>query len=322
MLRYIAGRLLGMIPLFFGITMLSFLVIKLAPGKSVILQQALNPRISAQELARLEKLEGEDKPVLVQYLNWLRNIATFSFGTSFSDGRPVAEKIIERIPLTLGINLASLLLICLIALPLGIYTALRADSGIDHGITVIGFLILSAPAFWLALLCMQLFSIRLGLLPLSGVTSLDFEYFSLPEKIIDVIRHLLLPVLISGFGGFVGLYRYMRSSMIETLRAPYITAARAKGLPERTVILTHALRNAALPVITILGLSLPGLLGGSVLFESVFAIPGLGQLFYEAAMMRDKNLIMAEVVLVAVLTMLGNLLADVAYRLVDPRIRT
>lgn len=321
MIRYILRRLLGLAPLLFGITLISFVVIKLAPGRPVILQYSLNPKISLEEIRRMEKIEGLDKPLHIQYINWLSNVARFNFGYSLADGRPVKEKIFERIPITLFINILSLLFVLVIAVPLGIKCALRPGSLFDDTATVLLFLLFAAPTFWLALLLMQLVSIQLGWLPISGITSLDFEYFSPWQKVWDLTRHLMLPVFVSGLGSLAGIARYMRSSMMEVLNQPYIYTARAKGLPERTVIYKHALRNAVLPIVTILGLSIPGLLGGSVIFESVFAIPGLGRLFYEAAMMRDRNVIMAEVVLVSLLTMLGNLVADICYSYVDPRIR-
>lgn len=304
-----------------GITIISFFVIKLAPGKPVMLQYSLNPKISLVEIKRLEKLEGFDKPLHVQYINWLSNIARFNFGRSFGDGRPVMDKVLERLPVTLAINMLSLIFILAIAIPWGIRSALKEGSFFDNTSTIIMFLLFAAPTFWLALLLIQLFCITLGWLPISGITSLDFEYFPWWIKTWDLAKHMFLPVLVSSLGGFAGVSRYMRSNMIEAMNQPYIYAARAKGLSENTVIYKHALRNAVLPIVTIIGLSVPGLLGGSVIFESIFAIPGIGRLFYEAAMMRDLNLIMAEVVFVAILTMLGNLIADIAYAYVDPRIR-
>ena len=307
--------------LLFGITLISFVVIRMAPGRPVILQYSLNPKISLEEIHRLEKLEGLDKPLPVQYFNWVKNMARFNFGRSMADGRPVMEKILERLPITLLINILSLLFILFLAIPIGVKSALKPGGLFDNISTLLVFLLFAAPTFWLALLLMQLFSIRLGWLPISGITSLDFEYFNFWHKIWDLARHLFLPVVVSAIGGLAGISRYMRSSMLEALNQPYIYTARAKGLSETQVIYKHALRNAILPIVTILGLSIPGLLGGSVIFESIFALPGVGRLFYEAAMMRDLNLIMAEVVLIAILTMLGNLIADIAYAYVDPRIR-
>ena len=168
---------------------------------------------------------------------------------------------------------------------------------------------------------MQFFSLRLGWFPISGIKSLDFEYFAFPEKLLDLGHHLILPVFVSAIGGLAGFSRYVRQNMLAALSQPYIITAKAKGLSKKAILYRHAFPNAILPLITILGLSVPGLLGGSVIFESIFALPGLGELFYRAVMMRDYDLIMASVVLGAVLTMLGNLAADIAYAYVDPRIR-
>lgn len=321
MINYIIRRLLGIFPLLLGITIISFTIIHLAPGKPAAIEQTLNPKVSQEVRMRLEKLYGLDRPVHIQYVNWLSKLIRFDFGRSFSDERPVTEKILERIPITLAINIFSLLFILLVAIPLGIRCAVNPDSAFDKLTTLFVFIGFSIPTFWLALLLMNLFGITLGWLPISGIKSLDFEYLSPFGKFMDLSKHLMLPIFVSGIGGLAGITRYMRSSMIDALTQPYIYTARAKGLPEKQVLYKHALRNAVLPIVTIIGLSIPGLLGGSVIFESIFAIPGIGRLFYEAVMTRDYPLIMAEVVLGAVLTMLGNLIADISYAYVDPRIR-
>jgi len=321
MLNYILRRLLGIIPLLLGITIISFAVIHLAPGKPVTLEQSLNPKVSPEVRMKLERLYGLNKPLYVQYINWLLKIIRFDFGRSFSDNRPVMEKILERVPLTLTINLASLFFMLILAIPIGVKSGAKPGGIFDKIATILVFIGFATPAFWLALLLMNLVGIKLGWLPISGIKSLDFEYFSFFGKIIDLVKHLILPVFVSSIGGLAGISRYMRFSVIDALGQPYIITARAKGLPEKIILYKHALRNAILPIVTILGLSLPGLLGGSVIFESIFALPGIGRLFYEAVMMRDYPLIMAEVVLGAVLTMLGNLIADISYAYVDPRIR-
>jgi peptide/nickel transport system permease protein len=321
MFNYLIKRLAGIIPLLFGITVISFLVIHLAPGRPTAVEQSLDPRVSAEARMRLQKLYGLDRPLHVQYTEWVVKLVRFDFGRSFTDGRPVVEKIIERVPVTLAINVSSLLLIFGLGIFLGIQSALRRDSAFDHSLTVVMFLLFAAPTFWLALLAMQLFGIQLNWFPISGISSLDYEYFSPVRKFLDVAWHLCLPVAVASLGSLAGISRYMRSGMIETLRQPFITAARAKGLRARDIVYAHALRNALLPIVTIIGLSIPGLLGGSVIFESVFALPGIGRLFYEAVMTRDYPLIMAEVVLGAVLTMIGNLVADISYAYADPRIK-
>jgi peptide/nickel transport system permease protein len=319
---YLTKRLIIMIPMLLGITLVSFTVIHLAPGTPVELQTTMNPKASLEAQQRLKEIYGLDKPLHVQYLDWLKRMAFLDFGRSFSpDRRPVWDKIKERIGITLSLNLLSLIIILAVAVPLGVLAAYRAHSWFDKATTVLVFFGFAMPSFWLALLLILFFGVYLDWLPISGLTSLQFSQFTFWQKLQDLLAHVTLPVLGAAFMGLAGMSRYMRGSMLEVIRQDYITTARAKGLPERTVIFKHAMRNALLPVVTMLGLSLPGLIGGSVIFESIFAIPGMGQLFYGAVMARDYPLVMGELVIGALLTLLGNLLADVSYALVDPRIR-
>ena len=321
MVNYIIKRLFGLVPVFFGITIISFFVIHLAPGKPTDIQTSLNPKVSYEARLRLEKLYGLDKPAPLQYLDWLKRFATLDFGRSYIDDRNVLDKIKERIPITLLINILSLILILGIGIPIGVLSAVKRKSILDRLTTIFVFIGFSAPEFWIALLLMSLFGISLGILPISGIKSLDFEYLSLMGKILDVGRHLALPVAIAAFGSLAGISRYMRSSMIGIIRQDFIRTARAKGLSQSQVLYKHALKNAILPVITILGLSIPGLIGGSVIFESIFAIPGMGRLFYDSVMARDYPTIMGILSIGAILTLLGNLLADIAYSYADPRMR-
>lgn len=310
-----------MIPLIFGITLITFTVIHLAPGGPVEVQTEMSLKASAQARENLKRLYGLDKPLHIQYLDWLSRFVKLDFGKSFVDGKNVVEKIKERVPITLIINLLSLCLIIFIAIPIGVISATRQYSLFDKLTTVFVFIGFSTPTFWLALILMIIFGLNLGILPISGIQSIDVSGMSKMERIIDWIKHLILPVGLSAFGGIAGLSRYSRSSMLEVIRQDYIRTARAKGLKESDVIIHHALRNALLPIVTILGLSVPGLIGGSVIFETIFAIPGMGQLFYSSAMARDYPTIMGILVIGAVLTLIGNLIADVSYALVDPRIR-
>lgn len=321
MINYIIRRIAGLVPVFFGITIISFFVIHLAPGKPTDIQTSLNPKVSYEARLRLEKLYGLNKPVHVQYFEWFKRFATFDFGRSYVDDRPVSEKIKERIPITLLINISSLILILGIGIPIGVISAVKRKSIIDRLTTIFVFIGFSVPEFWLALLLMSFFGISMGILPISGIKSLDFEYLSAANKILDVARHLILPVSIAAFGSLAGISRYMRSSMIGVIRQDFIRTARAKGLKEWQVLYKHALKNAILPVITIVGLSIPGLIGGSVIFESIFAIPGMGRLFYDSVMARDYPTIMGILSIGAILTLAGNLLADVAYSYADPRMR-
>ena len=321
MLKYIIRRLIGIIPLLFGITLITFMVIHLAPGKPTDLEAQFNPKVSMEARQRIAHLYGLDKPLHIQYIDWLKRFSRFDFGVSFVDSRPVIKKIGERIPVTLGINLASIILILLIGVPIGVTSAVKEGSFYDRSMTVFVFIGFAVPTFWLSLILMDLIGVRWGFLPISGIKSLEFEKFGVLEKIIDVIRHLALPIFVSAFGGLAGISRYMRSNMIHVLRQDYIRTARAKGLREKDVIYKHALKNALLPIVTILGLSIPGLIGGSVIFESIFSIPGMGRLFYESVMARDYPVIMGVLVIGASLTLLGNILADVSYAAVDPRIK-
>ncbi|MFH1758161.1 MAG: ABC transporter permease [Pseudomonadota bacterium] len=320
---YLIKRLVLMLPLFIGITIISFAVIHLAPGSPIDMATDLNPKATAEVKARMRALYGLDKPLHVQYGTWLSRLLVMDFGISFSqDGRKVTDKIFERLPITIFINVLSLLLILTVAIPLGVLAATYKNSFFDKATTVFVFIGFAVPTFWLALLLMILFGVHLGWLPISGLKSLNYEYLPAAAQLWDRVNHLILPILLSAFGGLAGLSRYMRSNMLEVIRQDYITTAKAKGLSQRVVIFKHALRNALLPVITILGLSIPGLIGGSVIFETIFAIPGMGQLFYASVMARDYPTIMGILVIGAVLTLLGNLIADVSYALVDPRIRT
>ncbi|MFH1406591.1 MAG: ABC transporter permease [Candidatus Omnitrophota bacterium] len=321
MLNYIFKRLIGLIPLLLGITVISFAVIHLAPGKPTGALTDLNIKVSLEARQRLEKLYGLDKPLYIQYLEWLKRFVRLDFGRSFVDDRLVSRKILERIPVTLSINILAMLLILLLAIPIGVTSGVKEGGIFDKSMTVFVFLGFAMPTFWLALLLLSLFGVTLGWLPVSGLVSLEFDRLTFIEKVFDIARHLALPVFVSAFGGLAGVSRYMRTSMSEALRQDYIRTARAKGLPEGVVIYKHALRNALLPIVTILGLSVPGLIGGSVIFESIFAIPGIGRLFYDAVMARDYSVVMGMLVVGAILTLLSNLIADVAYAYVDPRIR-
>jgi peptide/nickel transport system permease protein len=330
MMVYLLKRLFAMVPVIIGVTLISFFIIHLAPGKPTDVMTELNPKITPEARARLEKYYGLDKPIMVQYGLWLKRIALLDFGNSFSsDSRPVIDKIWDkkqplserRLSVTVFINLISLVLIIAVAIPVGVYSATRPYSLIDRTSTVLVFIGFATPAFWLSLLLMMLFSVKLGWLPISGLKSLNYATMGTWDQVLDKIMHLVLPVFVSAFGGIAGMSRYMRSSMLEAMSHDYITTARSKGLSETAVIYKHALRNALLPLVTILGLSIPGLIGGSVIFETIFGIPGMGQLSYQAIMTRDYPVVMGILTISAFLTMLGNLAADICYALVDPRIR-
>jgi peptide/nickel transport system permease protein len=322
MLSYLARRALMMIPLLVGITLVSFLVMHLAPGEPTDLISHQRAKASPEAAARLRALYGLDRPLHLQYVDWLGRLAKLDFGRSFSpDRRPVLEKILERMPVTITVNLLSLLMSLAVALPLGVLSAVRQNSVFDRISTVAVFILFCVPGFWLAHLSQLLFGLHLGWLPISGLRSGvgggDTGFWA---TLWDYARHLVLPVGIGSLGWLAGWSRFMRSGMLEVVRQDYIRTARAKGLTEGRVVYRHALRNALLPIITLLGLSIPGLIAGSVIFETIFALPGVGQLMWQAVMARDYPVVMGNLVLTAVLTLAGNLLADVGYSLADPRI--
>ncbi|HKQ66190.1 MAG TPA: ABC transporter permease [Methylomirabilota bacterium] len=323
MFGYALRRLILAIPLLIGITFISFLVIHLAPGEPVETTVGESSTQSDAKLReRLREIYGLDKPLHVQYWNWVTRLARLDFGRSFSpDARPVLQKIGERLPITLLLNIVELLIIVTLAIPIGVLSATRQYSTFDKITTVFVFVGFATPDFWLALMLMILFGVQLGWLPISGLRSPTWEYLAFWPQQWDFLAHLVLPILVATFGGLAGFSRYMRQSMLEVVRQDYIQSARAKGLPERVVIGKHALRNALLPIVTVLGLSLPGLIGGSVIVESIFAIPGMGQLMVQAVFERDYPVIMGNLVIVATLTLVANLIADLTYSLVDPRIR-
>jgi len=322
MRSFIIRRVLTLIPLYFGITLITFLIIHLAPGKPSDLETQMRPGMAiARE--RLEKIYGLDKPLYVQYWSWLKKMVVLDFGNSFQDSLPVLQKIKQTLPNTIILNIAALLLIYLFAVPIGILSAVKQYSIFDKASTVFVFIGMAIPSFWLALLLILIFSVKWGWLPISGMHSItmNFQAISIWGQTWDLVKHAILPVFVLSFAGLAWLSRYTRSSMLEIIRQDYITTARAKGLSERSVIYKHALRNALLPIVTILGLSLPGLIGGSVIVETIFAWPGMGRLAYQAVLARDYPLIMGTSVFSVFLLLFGNLVADILYGIVDPRIK-
>lgn len=322
MAKYLLSRVIAMIYSFLGITIISFFIINLAPGSPTDLQTELNPRITPEIVEKLRKHYDLDKPVHIRYVKWFKNLILLDFGTSLSpDGRKVIDKIKERLPVTLLINLLSMVIIILVSIPLGVYISINKGRWKERLITVFSFLFYSIPSFWLAILLILVFGIYLRILPISGLKSINYAYLPLSEKIWDISKHLILPVIVATVGGIASFSRYVASNFDEVLKQEYVLLAKIKGVPGKVVIRKHVLRNSLIPVITVLGLSVPGLIGGSVIFETIFAIPGMGQLFFQSVMGRDYPVIMGMLVLTAILTLLGNLLADIGYALSDPRIR-
>lgn len=310
------------IPVFLGATLIIFAIIHLAPGEPAGLQLQMNAR-AADISKQLKKEYGLDKPLPEQYIDWMGRLFRLDFGLSMSmDRRPVLTKIAEAIPVSLMLFLVEFSLILLVALPLGVFAAVYRHKWPDHLLTIISFALYSSPGFWIALLLMMFFSVQLGWLPISGLG--PGWYGDIPgswESLLDIAAHLTLPILTMLCGSIAGMTRYVRMAMVEVLDEDYMRTAQAKGLSAFRILFQHGLRNGLLPMVTILGLSLPGMIGGSVILESVFALPGMGRLFYQAVMMRDYTLIMAILTIGAFLTLAGNILADILYAVVDPRIR-
>lgn len=317
-----------------GISLISFFIMHLAPGDITANESAFNPKASEESRAQLRKLYNLDKPVIVQYGLWLERMVKLDFGNSFAshqkpvflgttdnDGHYTPGMIEQALPITLMINVLGLSIILSLAIPLGVIAARKYQGWQDRTITLFNFIGFSIPGFWLSLLLMYWLGVVNNWLPISGLESLNHDAMSAWDQFKDSIRHLIMPVVIPSITGLAGITLFVKNGMLDVLHQDYITTARAKGLSEHQVVYTHALRNALLPLITIIGLSIPGLIGGSVIAETIFAIPGMGKLFYDAVLMRDFPVVMGILTIGSALTLLGNLIADVSYAWADPRVR-
>jgi peptide/nickel transport system permease protein len=330
MSAYLIKRLLQIIPTLLGITFITFLIIQLAPGNPAALKlqmasqgQIGDSALSQQIIEQTKKLYGLDKPLPVQYLLWVKRVFTLDFGTSYKDHRKVWDKIAERLPITIQLNVISIFLVYIIAIPCGIYSATRSGSLSDRLLTLFFFFLYSLPSFWVAVLLIMLFGGGdfWDMLPVYGISSIGAENWPFSQWFMDRLWHLILPVFCLTYGGLAYLSRLTLADMLEVIREDYIRTARAKGLSERVVIFKHAFRNALLPIVTLLAFLLPSMFGGSVIIESIFSIPGMGQLGFEAVLSRDYPVIMAITTLSAFLTLLGLLLSDILYAALDPRIK-
>ncbi|WP_295816797.1 ABC transporter permease [uncultured Deinococcus sp.] len=311
---HLLRRLVGTLPLLLGVSLLLFGVLHLAPGGPLDVY-ADNPSVSPEALAQMRTAFGLDQPLPVQYVSWVTAFFTGEWGYSIRTARPVTQEIAERIGPTLILGGTSFVLSLLIALPLGIVSAVRRYSGIDYVITFLSFLGVSMPVFWLALMLQLLFSVQWRLLPSAGIQTIG------SDSVLDLLHHLILPACILAFASVAGWSRYMRSSMVEVLAQDYVRTARAKGLTGGRVVYGHALRNALIPIITVVALDFATILSGAVITETIFAWPGIGRLFIESMNGRDYPVLMALMMAGSFALILSNLLADLAYAAVDPRIR-
>jgi peptide/nickel transport system permease protein len=317
MAQYLFRRLLYTLITLIGISIISWVIITQAPGSPIAL--TLDPKVSPKIIEQMEKNYDLDKPIYQQYFLWLKRLFTGKL-YSFKDGQPVLKKIGERIWNTLLLNVVAMLIIFSLAIPLGIFSAKRQYTFLDNLGTFGAYLGISIPSFWLAYLLI-LGTVKLFGYPVLGMRSFVIEDFTTVEIILDRLWHLMLPSVILAIGGIAALSRYTRSSMLEVIRQDYIRTAKAKGLSEETVYYKHALRNALLPIITLFGFLIPGLIGGSIIMETVFAWPGIGRLAYQAVLARDYPLVMTINTITAVLVLIGNFIADILYGIADPRIR-
>jgi peptide/nickel transport system permease protein len=322
---YILRRLIGAIPLLLGIATIIFFVLNLAPGDPTSFY--FNPNVPPEIIEQMRRNLGLDQPLYIQYFRWLTSFVTGDFGHSLAQSRPVSEIVFEALPNTLMFTGIALVLVFVIGMSIGVLQAVKQYSIFDSTSSVVSLFFYSMPSFWLALMLVLIFSLKAHTwgwpiaLPATGMMSVDYEFMTTGEKIMDRIAHLILPVGTLTLALAAGVARYMRGQMLEVVRQDYIRTARAKGLSERTVIMKHALRNSMLPVITLLGLYLPFLFSGAVLIEVIFAWPGMGRIMVDAIFQRDYPLVMATSFIFAVIVIAGNLMADVLYAVADPRIR-
>ncbi len=319
MLLYVVKRVIAAIPLIFGLLTITFFIIRMAPGDpaSLYLQGNVDPGIAD----RVRRNFGLDDPLPVQYVKWLKAMATGEFGVSFSKHRPVVDILADAIPNTLILTTLALFLNIALGVLIGTLSAVTRGSWVDNITTVLALFVYSIPEFWLALMLILGVSLHLDLLPAAQMHSPNADQLPLIAYLFDLAKHLVLPVFVLGFASAAATGRYMRGSLLDVIGQDYIRTARAKGLPEWKVVGKHAMRNAIIPVITIVGLSLPFLLGGAVVVEAVFDWPGMGNVLLEAIFSRDYPVVIALTAVSGFMVVLGNLLADVLYAIVDPRIR-
>lgn len=320
MIGYVVKRILQAIPILLGASTIIFFLMHAAPGDPTSIYLA-NPNIDPAVVEQMRRNLGLDQPVHVQYVKWLSSFLTGDFGYSFSQHRPIADILKDTIPNTMVLSGVALVLIFLIGVVVGTIQAVRQYSVVDNVATVGSFFFYSMPSFWFGLMLILLFSYKMQWLPASQMTSVDYDFLTTQGQWLDRLRHLLMPALALGVGGAAAVARYMRSGMLEEIRQDYVRTARAKGLTERTVIFKHAMRNALIPIVTLLGLYIPFLISGAVLIEVIFAWPGMGRTIVTAIFQRDYPVVLASAFVISIMVIVGNLIADILYSVVDPRVR-
>lgn len=314
MFRFIARRSLQAIPLLFLISVLVFALIHAAPGGPLDMYLA-NPNVRPEDIERLRAALGLDRPLAEQYFSWAKGFLVGEWGYSFTDGRPVLERLMERLPATLELIAVAIVVAAIVALPLGVFGALRRGGWVDHTTTVVAFAGISLPVFWVGLLLQLIFAVGLGWLPSSGRTSFG------DGGMLDRLSHIIMPAIVLAALHAAAWSRFLRSSMGNAISQRFVLAARARGVPERRVVWKHALRNALLPFVTVITMDAAIMVTGAVITESVFAWPGLGSLFTEALARRDYTVLMAFLMMTSGAVVFLNLAADVLYHALDPRVR-
>jgi peptide/nickel transport system permease protein len=322
MLNYTLRRLAYLFPTLIGITFVTFMIVNLAPGDPVELinRGQMDSRISPAAYKSMLHLYGLDEPLHVRYITWLERLVTLDFGTSFLDHRPVLDKILERLPATLMLNLASLIVALIVSIPLGLFSAVRQHSLFDKlGGTAL-YVMYSLPDFWVALLLILLFGVKLKILPFIGMESIHAHEYGFFQLMWNRFLHMILPTICLTYGSLAFLSRFVRGSTLEVIQQDFVRTARAKGLEENTIIYRHVFKNTLIPVLTLFGLLLPTLISGSIILESIFSWPGIGNLFFDAVRARDYPVVMGLSFVTAVLVLLSTLLADLLYAWADPRV--
>lgn len=319
MWNYIARRILQMIPIIIGVSIILFLIITMVPG-NFIDAKVQSSHMTKAQTDHLKELYGINDPIHIKYFKWIKGAVKFDFGDSFSHQKPVAVVISTFIWNSFYIALTAFILQLLIAIPVGILSATRQYSKTDMFFTVLALIGISLPSFFMGYVLIKIFAVDLKILPLAGLNTPGSSYTGL-EFFLDRFRHMILPAFVLAFIGIGSMMRYTRTAVLEIIKQDYIRTARAKGLSEKVVIYKHALRNALIPIVTLVGLSLPGLFSGAIITESIFGIPGIGKIALDAVTKRDYPLLMGFSMFVAVLTLLGNLLSDIMYAVVDPRVK-
>ena len=323
MSRYLVRRLAYAILTFFGITVATFALVHSVPGDPITfyIGRAGIQTIPPETLDAIRREYHLDEPLPTQYVHWLGGILTFDFGRSIVERRPVGELIVEKLPHTLQLNFAAFFIAAIIGIPIGLWSATHSGRRLERASAVLFFLLYSLPSFWVALLLMQLFAVKLEVLPLYGMSSDEWYELGTAAKVWDRMKHMVLPVLTLTYAQLAIFARFSKSALTEVIRADFITAARARGAGEVRVLWRHAFRNALIPLITLLGLTIPFLISGSVIVEQIFQWDGVGLLYFDAILTRDYPVVMGLTVATAIITLFASVLSDILYVLADPRVR-